>query len=134
MNPEDAEILLVFLEVIQALAPLVLFFVIFQRLYLKLPSSELAKLFAGLIFTATGMILFLYGVYNGFFPVGKEIGEFFGSSDKKSLLIPIGFALGFLATFEPGAQGAFAFRIGYAILGVAAVVGVVWSLLRTKAS
>ena len=105
MNPEDAEILLVFLEVIQALAPLVLFFVIFQRLYLKLPSAELSKLFAGLIFTSTGMIVFLYGVYNGFFPVGKEIGEFFGSSDKKSLLIPIGFALGFLATFaEPAVR------------------------------
>ena len=50
-------------------------------------------------------------------------------------LVVAGFCLfGFLATFEPGAQGAFAFRIGYAILGVAAVVGVVWSLLRTKAS
>lgn len=51
------------------------------------------------------MILFLYGVYNGFFPIGTEIGEFFGGSDKKSLLIPIGFVLGFLATFaEPAVR------------------------------
>lgn len=106
MNSGSAEgILLVSLEVIQALIPLVIFFIIFQRLYLKLPSSQLIRLFTGMLFTAIGMILFLHGVYNGFFPVGREIGEFFGSSDKKSLLIPIGFVLGFLATFaEPAVR------------------------------
>ncbi|WP_332881529.1 DUF1538 domain-containing protein [Methanosarcina horonobensis] len=63
------------------------------------------KLFTGIFFTATGMILFLHGVYSGFFPVGMEIGEFFGNSNKKSLLIPIGFVLGFLATFaEPAVR------------------------------
>ena len=34
--------------------------------------------------------------------MGREIGMFFGRSDKKNLLIPIGFVLGFLSTFaEP---------------------------------
>jgi len=54
------------------------------------------------ILAAFGMVLFLHGIYNGFFPVGREIGEFFGSSDRKILLIPIGFVLGFLSTLaEP---------------------------------
>ena len=34
--------------------------------------------------------------------MGREIGEFFGNSDRKILLIPIGFVLGFLSTLaEP---------------------------------
>lgn len=105
MSGSTEGILSVVVEVSQALIPLVIFFIVFQRLYLKLPRSQLVKLFTGIFFTAIGMILFLYGVYNGFFPIGTEIGEFFGGSDKKSLLIPIGFVLGFLATFaEPAVR------------------------------
>ncbi|MEL7665127.1 MAG: DUF1538 domain-containing protein [Methanosarcina mazei] len=105
MSESTEGILSVVVEVSQALIPLVIFFIVFQRLYLKLPRSQLVKLFTGIFFTAIGMILFLYGVYNGFFPIGTEIGEFFGGSDKKSLLIPIGFVLGFLATFaEPAVR------------------------------
>lgn len=90
------------LEVLGALVPLVVFFIIFQLLYLKLPHSQLAKLFIGISMTAVGMILFLYGVYNGFFPIGMEIGNYFGKIEQKWLMMPVGFLLGFLATFaEP---------------------------------
>jgi len=92
-------------EVLQALLPLIVFFIIFQLLYLKFPSSQLAKLFLGISMTALGMILFLYGVYNGFFPVGTEIGSFFGKMEHQWLMIPVGFFLGFLATFaEPAVR------------------------------
>jgi hypothetical protein len=102
MNLGTEEILLVLLEVIQSLVPFVIFFAIFQRIYLKLPFLQLIKLYTGLIFAGFGMVLFLHGVYSGFFPLGREIGVLFGSSDKKSMLIPIGFVLGFLSTFaEP---------------------------------
>ena len=95
-------ILLVIFEVIESLLPLVIFFTIFQVVHLKLPLSYLIKLYIGLILAAFGMILFLHGIYNGFYPVGREIGEFFGSSDRKELLIPLGFVLGFLTTLaEP---------------------------------
>lgn len=103
MNSGDIEgILLVLVEVIESLLPLVAFFTIFQLVHLKLPLSYLIKLYLGLTLAAVGMILFLHGIYNGFFPVGREIGEFFGSSERKNLLIPLGFVLGFLATLaEP---------------------------------
>ncbi|MDN5310444.1 MAG: hypothetical protein PWP14_1838 [Methanolobus sp.] len=93
------------LEVLQALLPLVFFFIIFQLLYLKFPSSQLIKLFLGISMTALGIILFLYGVYNGFFPVGTEIGNYFGTMEHKWIMIPVGFFLGFLATFaEPAVR------------------------------
>nr|WP_209618367.1 DUF1538 domain-containing protein [Methanolobus bombayensis] len=93
------------LEVFEALVPLIIFFIIFQLLYLKFPSSKLIKLSMGIIMTAAGMILFLYGVYNGFFAVGIEMGYFFGSFEQKWVLIPVGILLGFLATFaEPAVR------------------------------
>lgn len=95
-------VMFVLIEVIESLLPLVVFFTLFQIVHLKLPLSYLIKLYIGLIFAAFGMVLFLYGIYNGFYPVGREIGEFFGSSERRVLLIPIGFVLGFLSTLaEP---------------------------------
>jgi hypothetical protein len=93
------------IEVLEALLPLVIFFLFFQLRYLKLPSFEVTKVFIGMLMTALGMIIFLYGVYNGLYPIGFKIGEFFGSSEKMWILVPIGFALGFLATFaEPAVR------------------------------
>lgn len=93
------------IEVLEALLPLVIFFLFFQLRYLKLPSFEITKVFIGMLMTALGMIIFLYGVYNGLYPIGLKIGEFFGSSEKMWILIPMGFVLGFLATFaEPAVR------------------------------
>ncbi len=99
------DLLTVVFEVIEALLPLVIFFLVFQMLYLKFPHSYMLKLLSGLSITAMGMILFLYGVYNGFFPVGMEIGIYFGKIESRWVLIPVGFILGFLATFaEPAVR------------------------------
>lgn len=95
----------VLFEVIISLTPLVIFFTIFQRAYLKLPLLQLIKFYTGIVFTGVGMVLFLHGVYNGFLPVGTRIGEFFGGSENKFFLIPIGFVLGFLTTYaEPAVR------------------------------
>lgn len=105
MSGAGQGMLAIFLEVMEALLPLVIFFIIFQLRYLKLPSSQLVKLSLGISMTAIGMILFLYGVYNGFYPVGFEIGTFFGNMERKWVMIPVGFFLGFLATFaEPAVR------------------------------
>lgn len=105
MSGAEQGLIAIFFEVLQALLPLVLFFIIFQLLYLRFPSSQLVKLFLGISMTALGMILFLYGVYNGFFPVGTEIGSYFGTMEHKWIMMPVGFFLGFLATFaEPAVR------------------------------
>lgn len=95
----------VILEVLQALIPLVFFFMIFQILSLKLPKEYILNLSKGIIITLIGMILFFQGVKIAFFPVGQQIGEFFGSLEHIWLLIPFGFVLGFLAVYaEPAVR------------------------------
>jgi hypothetical protein len=93
------------IEVLLALIPIIVFFVFFQVRFLKLPSSEVVKVFIGMLMTAIGMIIFLYGVYNGLYPIGLKMGEFFGALEQMWILIPIGFILGFLSTFaEPAVR------------------------------
>lgn len=92
-------------EVLQALAPLVAFFVFFQVVYLKLPRQALVNMVKGLVLTMAGLALFLQGVQVGFMPVGTQMGEALGSMDSKWPLIPIGFLLGLVATVaEPAVR------------------------------
>ncbi|MDW7759893.1 MAG: DUF1538 domain-containing protein [Acidobacteriota bacterium] len=86
------------LEVLTALIPLVVFFAVFQVVYLKLPREALVKVIQGVGLTFVGLILFLQGVKTGFLPVGEAMGLALGGLDQKWILIPIGFCLGFAAT------------------------------------
>ncbi len=92
----------VVVEVLQALAPLVAFFLFFQLVYLKLPGDFVVRMIKGVVLCVFGLILFLQGVQVGFMPVGTAMGEVLGGMDKLWLLIPIGFLLGLVATIaEP---------------------------------
>ena len=94
-----------FLTVFISLLPLAILFIIFQFLYLKLPAKRVLKRFTGLALALIGVAIFLQGVHVGFFPVGREIGEILGVVSHKWVLIPLGFLLGFLATFgEPAVR------------------------------
>jgi len=92
-------------EVFLALIPLLLFFLFFQVFYLKLPLDRLVNIFKGLILAFVGLALFLQGVYVGFLPVGEMMGEILGGLSYNWVLVPIGFLLGFVATFaEPAVR------------------------------
>lgn len=84
-------------EVLQALVPLVLFFLFFQLVYLKLPKIFVINLLKGIGLCVVGLILFLQGVRVGFMPVGTKMGEVLGAMPETWLLIPIGFLLGLAA-------------------------------------
>lgn len=99
------------IEVLQALVPIVIFFMFFQLRYLKLPSFEVTKILIGMLMTAIGMIIFLYGVYNGLYPIGFKMGQFFGNLEQMWILIPLGFILGFLATFAEPAVRVLSYQI-----------------------
>ena len=58
----------VFMDVVQALLPLVVFFLIMQALSLKLPKNYVINLFKGLFITFIGLVLFFQGVNIAFFP------------------------------------------------------------------
>ncbi|MFC3212113.1 DUF1538 domain-containing protein [Planomicrobium okeanokoites] len=89
-------------EVAVALVPLLIFFGIFQIFMLKLPFKRLQQVGIGFILTFLGLSFFLQGVHVGFMPVGELMGQSLGEGNTKWFLIPIGFILGFAATFaEP---------------------------------
>ncbi len=88
--------------VLQALVPLVIFFLFFQVVYLKLPRMFVVKMIKGIGLCVAGLILFLQGVQVGFMPVGEDMGEVLGTMHRAWLLMPIGFLLGLAATLaEP---------------------------------
>jgi hypothetical protein len=98
-------ILPIFLNVVRALLPLLLLFLIFQFLFLKLPISYIFNLLKGILLALVGLTLFLQGVHIGFMPVGKAMGEMLGMLEHKWLLIPFGFLMGFLSSFsEPAVR------------------------------
>lgn len=95
----------VLFEVSMALIPLLLFFFFFQVFMLKLPMKKVKDIIIGVILTFLGLSFFLQGVHVGFLPVGREIGVIFGEWSNQWILIPVGFLLGFVATFaEPAVR------------------------------
>lgn len=89
-------------EVVLSLLPIVLFFVIFQLVYLKLPKSQMIKIAVGIGYTYTGLVLFLTGVNVGFLPTGAYIGEYLGGRPYSWILIPMGMIVGyFIVAAEP---------------------------------
>ena len=92
-------------EVSLALVPLILFFMFFQIFMLQLPWKKVKDIFIGIVLTFLGLALFLQGVHVGFLPVGREIGDIVGEWGYQWVLIPVGFLLGFVATFaEPAVR------------------------------
>ena len=89
------------LSVLMALVPLILFFIVFQKVFLKYSWTAVSTMVEGVAFAGIGVIIFLTGVYTGFMPVAKTLGREFAGYDPL-VVIAIGFALGFLVAFaEP---------------------------------
>ncbi|MFA7671874.1 MAG: DUF1538 domain-containing protein [Sphaerochaetaceae bacterium] len=82
------------IEAFWALLPLLILFLIFQFTLLFQQKRQSIRMVEGLIYVAIGLILFLVGVNGAFMPVGSAIGSLIGSSDYRTLLIPIGFFFG----------------------------------------
>lgn len=92
-------------NVIKSFVPVLLLFLIFQFLFLKLPSRSVINQLTGILISIAGLTLFLQGVRVGFMPVGIIMGEILGKIEHKWTLIPLGFLLGFLSTLsEPAVR------------------------------
>lgn len=91
-----------FKEVAVALSPIVIAFIVFQIIFLKLPKSQLIKMSVGVIYTYVGLVIFLTGVNVGFLPAGNFIGNSLGSLNNNWVLIPTGMVMGFfIVAAEP---------------------------------
>ncbi len=89
-------------DVAAALAPTVVFFLLFNFIFLRLDGKTMLKIFVGLAFTYFGLVLFLTGANVGFMPVGQHIGESLADGKTAWLLIPIGMIIGyFIVSAEP---------------------------------
>lgn len=89
-----------------ALFPVVIVFLPFQFLLIKLPKKEFIELLLGAVAVYVGLLIFLSGIDFGFAFAGKYIGEIFLAPSRpdwfKWLLLLVGFVLGAAITLaEP---------------------------------
>ena len=88
-------------EVAIALGLIVVFFLICQLIFLRLPRRRLAKIGVGVAFTYVGLVLFLTGVNVGFMPIGYKLGSRLAQGSGW-LLVGLGLVMGVLVVLaEP---------------------------------
>ena len=89
-------------EVLIAVGPIVVFFLIFRALSGGIGSSGLGKIRIGVLYTYIGLVLFLTGVNVGFMPVGNFLGKLMAESTFKWIIVPLGMIIGyFIVSAEP---------------------------------
>lgn len=81
-------------EAFFALLPLLLVFLVFQKISFKLSLKSFRKVLIGLVFTFIGLVLFLTGVNAGFMDIGTVAGYNIVSLGNEYYLVIIGFILG----------------------------------------
>ena len=88
-------------EVAIALGLIVVFFLVCQFIFLKLPKRQLMRIGVGVLFTYAGLVIFLTGVNMGFMPIGYKLGVQL-STLPDWLLITVGVVIGILVVLaEP---------------------------------
>ncbi|MBQ9856399.1 MAG: DUF1538 domain-containing protein, partial [Clostridia bacterium] len=89
-------------EVVLALLPIVIFFLIFHFTSLKLRKYPFLRIILGLLVTCLGLVLFLLSVNVGFSSLGYVLGQKLAEPQLKFLLIPIAMIMGwFIINAEP---------------------------------
>lgn len=63
------------IDVLLALSPIILIFMIYEIIYIKLPKKEIGKLFIGFLFVYLGLAMFLAAVTASMGPVGNKVGQ-----------------------------------------------------------
>lgn len=81
-------------EVLMALLPIMILFIVLQKMVFNLSKNKVNSIFKGLVYAYVGLVLFLIGVNTGFMDIGREVGYQLASMDNKLFLIVIGFFLG----------------------------------------
>ena len=96
LSPFIQKLPLLAFESMVALLPILIIFLIFQKLSFKLSARSVRKILFGMMFTFLGLVLFLLGVNAGFMDVGSAVGKSIASLDNKAYLVAVGFILGFV--------------------------------------
>lgn len=89
-------------EVALAMLPIVVFFLIFQKVSLRLPKIPFYRILFGLGCTFLGLFIFLVGVNVGFSSLGIILGENLVTGWRKYIIVPIFALMGwFVVRAEP---------------------------------
>lgn len=91
-----------FMEVLIVLLPIVVMFMLFQFVRLKMSRIKLVRILVGILYTLVGLTIFLVGVNIGFMPAGTFIGSELASLSYNWILLPLSLVLGlFVVNAEP---------------------------------
>lgn len=92
-------------EVLTALFPILLFFLIFQIFFLKMRKRQVVKILVGMLYSYIGLTLFLTGVNVGFMPAGNYLGKQMASLPYRWVLVPVAMLIGYyIVKAEPAVQ------------------------------
>ena len=92
-------------EVLLALGLIVVFFIVLQVFFLKLPKKKLLRIAIGIIYTLFGLVVFLTAVNVGFMPIGYKLGQSLAAFNNTPLTIAFAFVLGMVVVLaEPAVQ------------------------------
>ena len=78
-----------------ALVPIVLVFLIFNFVRIRITRKELIRILMGCIYTYVGLVTFLTGVNAGFLPAGSFLGTTIAGHGARWIIIPIGMLIGY---------------------------------------
>lgn len=102
MQPFWDKFQIISLEIILALSPILILFLLFQKISFQQSRKSVIRILIGIGFTFLGLVLFLVGVNAGFMKVGSSLGFAIASLDRSVYLILIGFVLGLVTVLaEP---------------------------------
>ena len=96
INVYSTGILSYFIEVLEAIIPILVVYLYFLFKYKITNKKDTRKVFLGMIITIIGLSMFLLGANMGLMPVGSFIGNSISKTDYKWMLIPLGFVIGFV--------------------------------------
>lgn len=92
-------------QVLLSVAPIIIFFIIYNAIFLKLSPRKTFHTMSGVIYVYVGLVIFLTAVEAGFLPIGQKLGmEIAGLTNINPywILVLIGAVLGIAAVFaEP---------------------------------
>ncbi|MBE6152589.1 MAG: DUF1538 domain-containing protein [Firmicutes bacterium] len=97
-----SEFILCFKDVLLAISPILVVFIIYYFITKNVSKVELRKIFSGMFITIIGLTIFLVACNVGFLNMGYYIGEYIAASSYKYWLVPIIMVLSFFISIaEP---------------------------------
>lgn len=90
------------LDVLSALAPIIVFAVLFQLVSKAFNKAQVIRMVIGILYVLVGLAIFLTGANVGFVPTGTTIGKSLAAIGGGWLLVPVSMLLGyFIVKAEP---------------------------------